>query len=141
MGRFVGTIFCLLGSAVVSVGQVNFPVGEADIVAMQLMHYYSPDNKFHEVDFEWSFKKGTFTLKKGKAEIPADLQKKLLPDGKTAEEIEGKWSLKDGKLVLSEIKAGSTEGRKDVSMEVYKTAPTVVRIGYGAPQYAFVVKK
>ena len=134
--------FCLLGSSSVSFAQGNFTVAEADLVAMKLNHYYPlPEKKFHEVDFEWSFQKDTFSVKKGKAAIPADLLGKLLPKGETADEIVGKWTLKDGMLELSDIKAGKTEGRKDVSLAVYKTAPTVVRIGRNDGQYVFGIGK
>ncbi|MGL4554556.1 MAG: hypothetical protein ACRC33_25610 [Gemmataceae bacterium] len=108
---------------------------------MKLNHYYPlPDKKFHAADFEWSFKKGTFTVKKGKSAIPADLLGKLLVDG-VADEVEGKWSLNGGNLVLSEIKAGKKEGRKEVHLSVFKTAPTVVRISYAGAQYVFGIDR
>jgi hypothetical protein len=132
---------CLLGIPAMSLARGDFPVGEADIRAMTFIHYYNADNKHRDADFTWSFRKDAFTLKKGKADIPAALVAKLLPEGATADEIEGKWALKDGMLVLSEIEAGKQKGRKDVRLSVYKTAPTVVRIGYDPPQYVFRVDR
>jgi hypothetical protein len=138
MVRFV--VVVLLGSAVVSPAQGDFPVREADITAMKFLHYYGPDRKFREADFVITFTKDTFTLKKGKAAIPADLLNQLLPKGETADEVAGKWTLKGGKLMLTEIRAGKKEGLKEASLGVYKTAPTVLRIG-SVPQYVFAVER
>lgn len=135
-------VICLLSTSSVSLAQGNFPLTNADLCAMKLIHYYPlPDKSLHEVDFEWTFGQETFTVKKGKAAIPADLMSKLLPQGETADEITGKWTLTGGKLVLSEIKAGTKPGRKNVGLAIYKTAPTVVRIGYDDGQYVFAVEK
>jgi hypothetical protein len=115
-------------------------VTDADVVALKLNHYFGADKKGRDRDFEWTFTKTEFVVKKGKGAIPADLMERLLPAGAAADEIRGKWKLegKDGKkLVLTEIKAGDTAGKKDVSLVIYRTAPTVVRIGN--PQYVFGV--
>jgi hypothetical protein len=141
LGGFPAIVFCLLGIAAASPPPGKFPVGEGDITAMRLNHYYDPDKRLHEADFTWSFEKEAFTLKKGKANIPADLVEKLLPEGATADEIRGKWALTDGRLLLTEVRAGKREGRKEVSLSVYKTAAGVVRIGYGAPQYVFAIER
>ena len=112
------------------------PVTEDDVVKMKMNHYFTPDRKGREPDFEWTFTKTEFVLKKGKGPIPADLLGQLLPDGKTADEVRGKWALDGkGRLSLTEIKAGDTAGKKDVSLPIYKTAPTVIRIG--ETQYVF----
>ena len=118
------------------------PVSEANVVVLTLNHYFTPDKKSHVPDFEWSFTKTEFVLKKGMGAIPTDLLEKLLPKGATADKIRGKWKLadKDGQqLVLTEIKAGDKPGNQAVSLVIYKTAPTVVRIG--EPQYVFGIGK
>lgn len=104
---------------------------------MKFNHYFGPDKK-READFEWSFTKETFALKKGKAAIPDDLREIFLEKGVKADEITGKWTFRDGKIVFSDIKAGKQEAKKEASVGVYKTAATVVRIGF-VPQYVFFV--
>jgi hypothetical protein len=112
------------------------PVTEDEVIKMKLNHYFTPDKKSHAPDFEWTFTKTEFVLKKGKGAIPADLLGRLLPDGKAADEVRGKWALDGkGRLTLTEIKAGDTAGKKDVSLPICKTAPTVIRIG--ETQYVF----
>jgi hypothetical protein len=135
--------FCVLSLAV-SLGiatQGQFPpVTEANVIALKLSHYFTPDRKHHQPDFEWTFTKTEFVIKKGKGQIPADLVQKLLPAGASADEIRGKWQLQgqEGqRLVLTDIKAGVQAGKKDVSLSIYKTGGTVVRIG--EPQYVFSV--
>jgi hypothetical protein len=113
-------------------------VTDKEIMAMKLNHYFSADKKSHKADFEWTFTEKGFTIKAGKEKLPAELVEKLLPDGVTADEIRGKWKIdsKDGQqLVLSSIKAKDKPGKKQVSLVLYKTAPTVVRVG--EPQYVF----
>jgi len=117
-------------------------VSEANVADLTLNHYFTPDKKSHKPDFEWTFTKTEFVLKKGKGAIPADLVEKLLPNGATADEIRGQWKVaeKEGqRLVLTKIKAADKAGNKDVSLSIYKTAPTVVRIG--DPQYVFGIGK
>lgn len=115
------------------------PLTDANIVSLNFNHYFTPDRKAHDADFEWTFTKTEFVLKHGKGAIPADLLERLMPAGTTADEIRGQWKLGDAKegqrLVLTEIKAGEKAGNKGVSLIIYKTAPTVVRIGQ--PQYVF----
>jgi hypothetical protein len=120
--------------------QGDFKVAESDIPAMKFNHYYGPDKKHREPDFEWSFANETFVLKKRKSAIPDDLQAVFLEKAATADEITGKWSFKDGKITFSDIKAGKQEAKKEASIGVYKTAPTVVRIG-DVPQYVFAVAR
>jgi hypothetical protein len=67
------------------------PITADEVVKMKFIHYY-PDKKFREADFEWSFTKTEFVVKKGKGPIPADLLGQLLPDGKAADEVRGKWA-------------------------------------------------
>jgi hypothetical protein len=134
------TVIGLLSQPLPSHAQGNFSVVEKDIPALKLNHYYTADKKMHEADFDWTFTKDTFTLKKGKGAIPAHLLNELLPDGVTADEIQGKWKFQGGKLVLSEIKAGKKDGRKEASLSIFKTAPTVIRIGF-TPQYVFALER
>ncbi len=105
-----------------------FPIAETDIPKLKLNHYFTPDNKSHEPDFEWTFTKTGFTIKKGKGAIPAHLTKMLLPEGVVAEEITGNWTLKDGELKLTHIKAGDKEIKKDVNLGIFSTAVGLVRI-------------
>ena len=126
-----------------ALGQGNFPIKEADIRAMQLLQYFGPDRKPHGADITWAFEKETFTLKRGTADIPVDLLAQLLPDEvarTNPAEVTGSWALRDGRLVLTKIKAGDKDGRAEVTFSPYKTAPTVVRIG-NLPQYVFAVKE
>jgi hypothetical protein len=133
-------LFVALGSVR---AQGNYsPVNETNIVNLTFNHYFTPDKKSHAADFEWTFTEKEFVLKKGTGAIPMDLLEKMLPKGSKADEIRGKWKLvnKDGQqLVLTEIKAGDTSGNKDVCLIIYKTAPTVVRIG--KVQYVFGIGK
>jgi hypothetical protein len=115
------------------------PVTAAEVVTLKLDHYFTPDRKAHEPDFEWIFTKTGFVLKRAQGPIPADLLEQLLPATDTADEIRGQWKLaKDGQqLLLTGIKAGEKGGKEDVTLFIYKTASTVVRIG--EPQYVFSV--
>lgn len=118
------------------------PVSEANVVALTLNHYFTADEKTHEPDFAWTFTKTDFVVKKGKGAIPADIIEKLLSKRTTADEIRGKWKLADKggqRHVLTEIKADDEAGRKEVNLRIYKTAPSVVRIG--EPQYVFSIGK
>ena len=96
------------------------PVTEEDVAALSLNHYFTPDRKYHSVDFEWTFTPTEFVLAKGAGAIPADLMTRLLPPGMTADEIRGTWKLAQAKgetgprLVLSGIKAGGREIKKDL---------------------------
>ena len=62
---------------------------------------------------------------------------KLLGEKATADEIAGKWKVDAGQLVLTDIKAGEAKGKESVKLRIYRTAPTVVRVG--EPQYVFAV--
>jgi hypothetical protein len=136
--QLAGVVLGILLGTGPGIARADSPVTETDLTAMKLIHYYPlPDRKLHGVDFQWSFQDRSFTVKKGDGAIPADLLATLLPGGEKADEVRGDWTLKDGSLVLSNIKAGKLEGRKDVRLSVYKTAPTVVRIGHTDSQYVF----
>jgi hypothetical protein len=115
------------------------PITADEVVKMKFIHYY-PDKKFREADFEWSFTKTEFVVKKGKGPIPADLLGQLLPDGKAADEVRGKWAFDPKRgLVLTEIKAGDVAGKKEVTVVLFKTAPTIIRTG--GTQYVFSLLK
>ncbi|MGE0821819.1 MAG: hypothetical protein AB7G75_34295 [Candidatus Binatia bacterium] len=140
--------FALIGSLLV-VGQrrlsaqgpflVAGPVTETEVVKLQLNHYFTPDRQAHNPDFEWTFTPTEFVLKKAQGPIPADLREQLLPAHTTTNNIRGKWKLdKTGQqLLLTEITAGEKKGKENVTLFIYKTASTIVRIG--EPQYVFSV--
>jgi hypothetical protein len=132
--RLVGSVFAvlILGQAACFAQGEYTKVTEDDVVALRLNHYFTADKKAHWPDFEWTFSDGEFVIKDGDGKIPDYLTKKLLPPGKTASEIRGKWKLedKDGRhLVLSSIKADGKAQKQEASLIIYRTAPTVVRIG------------
>lgn len=113
-----------------------------DVVQLTLNHYFTPDNKGHDLDFAWTFTKEEFVVKAGKGPIPADLMKRLLPAGAKAVEIRGKWKIiaEEGQIAFTDILAtdasgGDVLGNKAAKYRIYRTAPTVVRIG--EPQYVF----
>jgi hypothetical protein len=120
--------------------QGNFDVKDEHIAGMKLNHYFTADNKHRTPEFAWEFVKDGFTVKKGKNAIPTHITDQLLGAGVTADEITGKWKLADGKLELTGIKAGDKAGKEKVSLTVFRTAPTVVRVN--APsQHVFVTGK
>lgn len=116
------------------------PVTEADVREMKLNHYFSADKRSHEPDFEWRFFPEEFVLKSARGPIPKDLLEKLLLNGAAGEEIRGKWRLdsKRGDLVLTDLKAGNKAARMNVAFPIYRTAPTVIRVGQ--PQYVFALE-
>jgi len=139
--------FGLLVGLVTNVfGQGNFsPVSESNVQALKLNHYFTADKKAHDADFEWTFGKTQFVIKKGKSPIPTDLIEQLLPKAATADEIRGTWKLaSEGsqKLVLIDIqfgdKASEKPGNQEARLVIYKTAPRVVRIG--ELQYVFGIE-
>jgi hypothetical protein len=120
-------------------------VTEADVLALKLNHYFTADRKGRAKDFDWSFSAdGRFSIKNGTGPIPADLLEKLLPAGGERDVIEEKWKF-DGKdrgtrtLVLTDIKGDGKPGRTEARLTIYRTAPTVVRIG--EPQYVFALER
>ena len=141
----IAAILALVSAASSDEPKVGFgysPVTAVNVQAMKLNHYFDENNKNHDPDFEWTFKDGTFTLKEGKGQIPVDLLKKMLPKDATAKMIEGKWKivddLKAGIVIeFTEIKGDGKAGLEKATYNIYKTAPTVVRIG--EPQYVFAL--
>jgi len=126
--RLTVAILMLAGSAS---GQGDYaPVTAADVPKLKLNHYHTADQKGGRLaDFEWTFTKTEFTVRKGKGPIPAHLTDMLLPAGTTGDAITGKWKLTPGsELELSEIKCGDKAGKPGVKLRAFKTAPTVVRI-------------
>jgi len=108
--------------------QGNFTVTEGDIPRLKLNHYFTADKRPHDADFSWTFTKTSFTIKKEKGPIPSHIVGMLLPAGITADEITGNWTLQGRRLNLTKIRAGNSEGKKDVSLPIFKTAAVIVRI-------------
>ena len=138
-GLLLAALLALSPAEASAQGQFN-GVSDDEVQAMRLNHYFTADKQYRDADFEWDFDKDSFTLKAGAGDIPNELQEQLLPKGITAREIRGKWHLEDrnGKaLVLTEIRVdGAKEPqKKTAALPIYKTAPTVVRVG--RPQYVF----
>ena len=110
------------------------PVTDADVVAMRMIPRFGPDGTAREAVFEWSFTDdGKFVVKKGTGPIPAHLLKALLkPESRkkaaAVDELRGKWAVKDGQLVLTDIRAGDVEGVEKAQFHIYRSAPTVIRI-------------
>jgi hypothetical protein len=140
LGWLAGLILATCSAPALAQGRYT-PVTEAQVADLKLNHYFTADGKGHQPDFEWTFTKDEFVVKKGTGQVPADLIGKLLPDGKSSDEIRGKWKLgtKSGELVLSDIKSGEKPGHASVTLPIVKTAPTVVRIG--EPQYVFALTR
>ena len=114
------------------------PVTPEDVLAMKMFQYHlKRGGGSKPVDFEWTFTKERFTLKEGKGPIPVDLVEKLLPEGGKAKVIEGKWQLAAGRLVMTEIRGDGQPGRENAAVNIYRTAPSVIRVG--EPQYVFEV--
>jgi hypothetical protein len=116
------------------------PVTAADIPKLKLIHYFDTGNKYHPVDFEWTFTNSRFVIRKGKGPIAADLLAKLLPAGASAERIEGKWTLRNVNgmglmIVFNEIQGDGKAGRAEAGYTIYRTAPSVIR--FDTPQYVF----
>lgn len=123
-------LVALLFSCQVAAAQGNYrEVTENDVVAMKLNHYFTADRKAHDPDFVWTFTPGEFVLKDGTGTIPAYLHDTILPRGRAAREIKGSWKLKDGRLVLTGMKADGRNVVDDASFPIYRTAPTVIRVG------------
>lgn len=133
---FLGVLI-LLGQRYADAQGTYHPVNSEDVVAMKFNHYFKIDQTHHEADFEWSFCRDEFVIKNGRQAIPADLCERLLPNATRSDEIRGTWRVKDGRLFLTDIKYGDKVGNKIVELVIYRTAPTVIRIG--EPQYVFAV--
>lgn len=107
---------------------------------MRLNHYFTAEKKGREADFEWRFFKDGFVIKSAKGTIPADLQEKLVRKGARVDEISGKWRIEkdSGQLTLLEIQEGKKPLNTKASFRIYRTAPTVIRVG--SPQYVFGIE-
>lgn len=115
------------------------PLTDDEVTGLRFNHYFTADKRHHAADFLWKFTKGEFVIQKGKGAVPAELCKKLSVPG-DAVQISGKWRLageSGQELVLSEIAVGGKVKMHSVRLPIYKTAPTVVRIG--EPQYVFAL--
>lgn len=111
-----------------------------DMLALQFNHYFSVDRKGHEADFEWSFTQKGFAMKEAKGPIADYLTKTLALDAEKVKRVEGKWKLvtksNGGQaIVFTDIKADGKPVANEVEMSIYRTAPTVIRIG--EPQHVF----
>lgn len=138
--RTLWQFLCLLIVSTLCAAQGNYaPVTNDDVVTMKLNHYFTKAKKHHERDFEWTFADTGFVIKPATGAIPEDLVEKLLPEGTEPKEITGKWSIdsKTGEIVFTDIQAGDFAGREDVRCPLYRTAPTVIRLG--DPQYVFAL--
>jgi hypothetical protein len=101
-----------------------------EVPELRLNHYFTPDNRPHDPEFDWTFTKTGFTIKRGEGAIPENLARALLPEGVVADEIRGKWAInaERGTLDLTEIKAGKATGKAGVKLRVMMTGGTVVRL-------------
>lgn len=129
-----------LAGANIAATQGNYrEVTEDDVAALQFNHYFTPDKQHRTPDFRWTFDDGRFTIEADEGEIPADLTSRLLPEGLSAKRITGDWRLKSTKhgrrIVFRSIEADGAAVETRASMPIYRSAPTIVRIG--ETQYVF----
>ena len=127
-----GAVFLLAGNTLRGQGTYA-PVTAADVVAMRLMQHFDADGKAREPAFHWTFAKdGSFVVKKGAEAIPDKLLKTLLKPAAgrpaAADEVRGNWAVDGGQLVLTDIRAGEAAGAAKVHLDVYRSAPTVIRV-------------
>lgn len=109
-----------------------------DMPKFKLNHYFNKENKSTLLDFDWTFDKdGTFKME-AKEALPVHLRELLLSKDSKAKALTGKWAIANGEITFTEIKAGDEKGVEKAKMHVYRTAPTVIRIG--EPQYVFGAK-
>ena len=116
------------------------PVTEADLPKLSLNHYFTPEGKAAEQKFVWTFAAdGTFEAKEGDGGLPLDLRKRLTGSEAAAKKLTGEWKLEAGQIVFSEVEADGkpVTPATSASYRIYRTAPTVIRIG--EPQYVFGV--
>jgi hypothetical protein len=79
-----------------------------------------------------------FEMKGAGGPIPPEVLQTVLGEGKKAEKIEGRWDLAAGKLTLTEIRADSRPGYKDVVLRPFRTGPNsrwFTRFDVGGTQY------
>ncbi|HVJ80980.1 MAG TPA: TlpA disulfide reductase family protein [Planctomycetia bacterium] len=113
------------------------PVVATDLERCVLNHYFTPERSYSLADFEWKFSAAGFVIASGAAPVPKHLVDLLVGEGKAASKIEGKWKLTGrGGLVLFDLAVdGAKKELPEKTLAVYRTAPTVVRIG--DPQHVF----
>lgn len=140
LGLVTAAVLCLGAGAPLQAQGQYAPVTDEDVLAMRLNHYFTAEKKGREADFEWRFFKDGFVLKSGRGSIPADLQEKLVKKGASADDISGKWAVasKSGQLLLTDIQVGKKPTQNKASFRIYRTAPTVIRVGN--PQYVFGIE-
>ncbi len=143
--RFALLAFVALAVFAVGTGSVwaqgdYGPVTAKAVRNLSFNHYFTPDKKSHTADFQWVFTETDFVIASGKGPIPAPLLEQLVGEKIEADEVSGQWKLnRDGsEVVLSQISVGPVRYKKSVTFAIYKTAPTVVRIG--DPQFVFSVE-
>lgn len=113
-------------------------VTEADLPQMSLNHYFTPAGRPGDQQFAWTFAAdGTFEAKAGEGSIPLELRQRLTGSEAEAKQIAGKWKLAEGQIHFSDVKADGKAVAPETPAvyRIYRTAPTVVRIG--EPQYVF----
>jgi hypothetical protein len=114
-------------------------INAADVPKLKFAHYFTPNDRHHSADFEWTFSEKSFNIAAGKGSIPAHLLEKFT-GGAAANSITGAWSLKSEgagvRLAFTDLKVdGKSAPNKAVELPIYPTAPTVFRIG--EPQHVF----
>lgn len=112
------------------------PVVAGDLVGAKFNHYYDANMKaVIPPDFSWNFTATNLTIRAGKGAIPADLLMQLAGGMKDVKLIEAGWKLTAGELVVSGIRLDGKPTRTMAKLSVFRTAPTVIRIG--VHQYVF----
>lgn len=117
------------------------PITKEEIPRLELAYYYTPDKDYRKPDFAWKFREGKFALAAEESQVPEELMQRLLGKNVTPGKVRGRWELIDDngmKLVLFSIVADGHKIKRKVILPIYRTAPTVIRIGN--PQLVFTVR-
>lgn len=86
-------------------------------------------------DLQWTFQKDTFEITAGTNGLPPVLAESLLPEGLTASEISGRWSVANDVITFTQIRAdGEVVDQPPRTLQTMFTG--VLRIVAG-PQYKF----
>jgi hypothetical protein len=143
--RLFALPFLSIAALLLAVGSVegDGPIGysqvtQADLPLLSLNHYFDANGKSPGTKFVWTFAAdGTFDVQPGEAGIPLDLRQRLAGDVAEAKQISGKWKLEGRMIRFSEVKIDGKPAtpEEQASYSIYRTAPTVIRIG--EPQYVF----
>ncbi len=130
-------VLALVGFTTGAVAQGNYaPVTAADLPGAKFNHYYNEKGKaVFPPDFTWSFSTNSLHIKAGKGPIPPDLLNHLAGGRKGIKEVQAGWKIKDHHLFISGILLDGEPVRTMVKLPVYRTGPTVIRIG--EKQYVF----